>query len=107
MKKNLFKSKLNSKFILKRGKTIKIMKRNKSRRGITKVKTLFFAYKQKLSIYYDNKEIRAKNIVSAYAVRSEHHIDMKILNAKSIGKEHSASSSLREPFIEKFLFGIH
>ena len=35
-----------------------------------------------------------KNIVSGCAVRSEHHIDMIIFNAKSIGKEHSASSSL-------------
>ena len=98
-----FKSKLNSKFILKRGKTIKIMKRSKNRRGITQVKTLFFTYKQKLSIYYDNKEIHAKNIVSACAVRSEHHIDMIILNAKSIGKEHSASSSLSHLSISFFL----
>ena len=38
-----FKSKLNSKFMLKGSKIIKIMKRNKNRRGLTQVKAIFFA----------------------------------------------------------------
>ena len=37
-----------------------------------------------MPVYYDNKEIHAKSIVSGYAVRSEHLTG--ILNAKSIGK---------------------
>ena len=40
-----FKPKLNLKFMLKGSKTIKI-KGSKKRRGLTEVKTIFFAYKQ-------------------------------------------------------------
>ena len=81
-----FKSKLNSKFMLKRVKTIKIMKRSNNRRGLKQVKVIFFACKQ------TTRKSTLKYIVSDCTVRSEHHID--ILNAKSIGKEHSTSSSL-------------
>ena len=45
-----FKSKLNSKFMVKRSRTIKIMKRSKNRRGSTQVKAIFFAYKQTRNI---------------------------------------------------------
>ena len=40
-----FKSKLNSKVMLKGSKTRKIMKRSKNRGGSTQVKAIFFAYK--------------------------------------------------------------
>ena len=101
-----FKSKLNSKFILKRGKTIKIMKRSKNRRGITQVKTLFFTYKQKLSTYYGNKEIHAKKYCfclgcTLWASYWHEHIQCKI------NWERTFSVFITEPFIEKFLFGIH
>ena len=40
-----FKSKLNSKFMLKGSKAIKLMKnKTKNRRGLTQVKAVFFAY---------------------------------------------------------------
>ena len=48
-----FKLKLNSKFMLKGSKTIKIMKRSKNRRGLAQVKALhkfLFAYKQTRNI---------------------------------------------------------
>ena len=45
-----FKLKLNSKFMLKRSKTIKITKRSKNRRGLTQVKAVFFAYKKTRNI---------------------------------------------------------
>ena len=45
-----FKSKFNSKFMLKGSKTIKITKGNKNRRGLTQVKAIFFAYKQTRNI---------------------------------------------------------
>ena len=45
-----FKSKSNSKFMLKGSKTIKIMKRSKNRRGLTQVKTISSAYKQTRNI---------------------------------------------------------
>ena len=44
------KSKLNSKFILKGSKTIKIMKMSKNRRGLTQVKVIIFAYKKARNI---------------------------------------------------------
>ena len=45
-----FKSKLNSKFMVKGSKTIKIMKRSKNGRGSTQVKAIFSAYKQTRNI---------------------------------------------------------
>ena len=45
-----FKSKLNSKFMVKRSKTIKIMKRSKNGRGSTQLKAIFLAYKQTRNI---------------------------------------------------------
>ena len=45
-----FKSKLNSKFVLKGSKTIKIMKMSKNSRELTQVKAIFFAYKQTRNI---------------------------------------------------------
>ena len=44
------KSKLNSKFILKGSKAIKIMKRSKNGSGLTQVKAIFFAWKQTRNI---------------------------------------------------------
>ena len=41
-----FKSKFNSKFMLKGSKTIKITKGSKNRRGLTQVKAIFFVSKQ-------------------------------------------------------------
>ena len=47
-----FKSKFNSKFMLKGSKTIKITKGNKNRRGLTQVKAIWtiIAYKQTRNI---------------------------------------------------------
>ena len=45
-----FKSKSNSKFMLKESKTIKIMKRSKNRRRLAQVKTISSAYKQTRNI---------------------------------------------------------
>ena len=46
-----FKSKLNSKFMLKDSKAIKLMKnKTKNRRGLTQVKAVFFAYTQTRNI---------------------------------------------------------
>ena len=45
-----FKPKLNSKFMLKGSKTIKIMKRSKSNTGLTQVEAIFFANKQTINI---------------------------------------------------------
>ena len=45
-----FKSKSNSKFMLKGSKTIKIMKRSKNRTGLTQVKTISSPYKQTRNI---------------------------------------------------------
>ena len=45
-----FKSKLNSNFMLKGSKTIKITKRSKKRKGLARVKAIFFAYKQTRNI---------------------------------------------------------
>ena len=63
-----FKPKLDSTFMLKGSKTIRIMKGNKSRGGLTQVKPIYFLHikKQEISIYYDGKEIHA------IGVRSEH-----------------------------------
>ena len=49
-------------------------------------------------MYYDNKEIHAKNIVSGCVVLSEHCTG--ILNARSIGKEH-LNVFITERFMEK------
>ena len=54
--------------------------------------------KQELLIYYENKEIHAKNIVSGSVLRSEHRIDT--LNVKPVGKEH-LNVFIPEPLIEK------
>ena len=60
-----FKPKLNLKFMLKRSKTIKIMKGSKNRGRLTQVKVLLYVTcfciyrKQEISIYYDSKEIHA------------------------------------------------
>ena len=53
---------------------------------------------QEISIYYGNKEKRAKNILFGCVIRSEHRID--ILNAKSIGKYY-VNVFIIEGFIEK------
>ena len=46
-----FKSKLNSKFMLKGSKAIKLMKnKTKNGRGLTQVKAVFFAYTQTRNI---------------------------------------------------------
>ena len=48
-----FKSKLNSKFLLKGSKTIKIIKASKNRGGLTQVKAIcfiLFAYKETRNI---------------------------------------------------------
>ena len=45
-----FKFKLKLKFMLQGSKTIKIMKKSKNRRGLTKVNAIFFAYKQTRNI---------------------------------------------------------
>ena len=45
-----FKPKSDLKFILKRSKTVKIMKGCKNRRGLTQVKVMFFAYKETRNI---------------------------------------------------------
>ena len=96
-----FKSNLNSKFMLKGSKTIKIMKKSKSRRGLTQIKVIFFAYKN-IYIYQYTVTTRLKGIVSGCVVRSEHHAD--ILIAKSIGKEHLLKLSHLSKRL--FLFGI-
>ena len=72
------KAKLNSKFVLKWNKTIKTMKESKNRRGLAQKLYKFFLHKnkQEISIYYDNKEIHAKNIFSGCIVRSGHRIDI-------------------------------
>ena len=56
-----FEPKLNSKFMLKRSKTIKIMKGSKNRGGLTQVKVICILHtkKQEISIYYDSKESHA------------------------------------------------
>ena len=41
-----FKPKLNSKFMLMTGKTIKIRKGSKNREGSTQIKAMFFTYKE-------------------------------------------------------------
>ena len=45
-----FKSKLNSKFMPKESKTIKITKGSRNRRGLAQVKAIFSAYKQARNI---------------------------------------------------------
>ena len=55
------KLKLNSKFILKGSKTIKITKGSKNIGGLTQVKAICFLHikKQEISIYYGSKDIHA------------------------------------------------
>ena len=58
-----FKLKLNLKFMLKGSKIIKIVKGSKNRRGLTQIKAIQFLLpinKQKILMYYYNKEILAK-----------------------------------------------
>ena len=85
-----FKPKLNLKFMLKGSKTVKLTKGSKNSRRLTQLKAMqvFFLHrnKQEILIYYGNKEIYAKNIVSHCVVCFEHCND--ILNAKSIEKEY-------------------
>ena len=63
------------------------MKESKNRRGLAQKLYKFFLHKnkQEISIYYDNKEIHAKNIF--LAVLYLLGIVLKYQNAKSIGKE--------------------
>ena len=83
-----FKLKLNLKFMLKESKTIKIMKGIKNRKRLRKsyISSFLHRNKQQMLVYYDNKEIHAKNIVSGCVVRTEHRND--ILNPRSNKKKH-------------------
>ena len=83
-----FKPKLNSKFMLKRSKTVKIMNRSKNRGGITQVKVICFCIQRNKKYRYimTARKGTQQSIASGFGVRSEHRID--ILIAKSIGKEH-------------------
>ena len=56
--------------------------------------------KQEILIYYDNKEILAKTVVSSCVVCSEHRID--IINSRSI-KERHLNVFITERFIEKIV----
>ena len=89
-----FKSNLNSKFMLKGSKTIKIMKKSKSRRGLTQIKVIFFAYKKIIiSIYRDNKAKRYCFWLCCTFWASCWHIDCKINWERTFIEA--------EPFIQK------
>ena len=74
-----FKPKLNSKFMLKGSKTIKIMKSSKSNRGLTQVEAIFFANKQAINnkVLWQRKST-LKKTVSDCAVRSEHRMQNQV-----------------------------
>ena len=94
--------------MLQGSKTIKIMKKSKNRRGLTKVNAIFFAYKQTRNIdILTAMKLTLKNIFSLCVVRSEHHID--ILNTELIGKKHLSKLThlSKKLFLIGFLLGFN
>ena len=92
-----FKPKLNSKFMLKGGNTIKTMKGSKKESK----RHMFCVYKRTRNINILWQQGNSYYIILFLALVYEHLMD--ILNVKSIGKEH-LNVFLTEEFIEKNVF---
>ena len=76
-----FKFKLNSRFILKTTKTIKIIKKSKNRRGLTQVKAIFLKVViRRLSSKYLAYSIKSQ--VACFRIQAS---VMKRFNTKTIG----------------------